>query len=97
MIYFISYGYGLSISAIGLYLLLWHKDLTIDEFEGLVTKYTDFSLEEILSTPYKTSIIPSTDFETKNATLIFDLEGDVTKFDNIKFSLVVDLLRLTQS
>ena len=31
MIYFISYGYGLSISAIGLYLLLWHKDLTIDE------------------------------------------------------------------
>ncbi|OUM59660.1 hypothetical protein PIROE2DRAFT_63624 [Piromyces sp. E2] len=50
-------------------------NITIDEFESLVKKYTDFKLEEILSTPYKLIELPSTSFNTSDASMSFDLDG----------------------
>jgi len=50
-------------------------NLTIDEFEGLIVKYSNYTLEELFTTPYKLTVIPSTDFETKDATMTFELDG----------------------
>jgi len=46
---------------------------TISEFESIVKKYTNFTLEEILTTGYGLIKIP--DYSTENAGLTFDLDG----------------------
>ena len=50
-------------------------NLTVSEFDGLITKYTNYTIEELFTTPYKLTIIPSTEFETKDASLTFELDG----------------------
>jgi len=53
--------------------LVKNGNITLSEFETFVTKYTEFSLEEILSLSYGLITIPV--YETDEATMTFDLEG----------------------
>ncbi|ORX53803.1 hypothetical protein BCR36DRAFT_410959 [Piromyces finnis] len=62
-------------------------NITIDEFENIVEKYTDFSLEKIMSIPYKLAPIPIYDFNTTDASMTFDLDGEISKFSKVKFSV----------
>jgi len=62
-------------------------NLTVSEFDGLITKYTNYTIEELFTTPYKLTIIPSTEFETKDASLTFELDGEKTEIEKIKFSV----------
>jgi len=62
-------------------------NLTVSEFDALITKYTDYTIEELFTTPYKLTIIPSTEFETKDASLTFELDGEKTEIEKIKFSV----------
>jgi len=48
-------------------------NITLTHFESFVTKYTDFTLERILSLSYGLITIPS--YETEDASLSFDLDG----------------------
>jgi len=59
-------------------------NITLAHFESFVTKYTEFTLERILSLSYGLITIPS--YETEDATLSFDLDGKVTEVP-IKFSV----------
>lgn len=59
-------------------------NITLTHFESFVTKYTDFTLERILSLSYGLITIPS--YETEDASLSFDLDGKVTEVP-IKFSV----------
>ena len=53
--------------------LLTKANITLTEFEHIVTKYTDFSLEEILVTGYGLIKIP--DYSVDDVGLTFDLDG----------------------
>eukprot|EP00833_Pecoramyces_ruminatium_P015576 jgi/Orpsp1_1/1189608/evm.model.d7180000073212.1 len=61
------------------------SDFSIQEFETIVTKYTNFTLEKILNTSYGLISIP--DFEVDDVGLTIDINGEVTKVPKIKFSV----------
>ena len=54
---------------------LTKTDISIEEFESLITKYTSYSLEEIFRSSYGFFEIP--EYTVKNATLNFELDGYV--------------------
>ena len=49
------------------------KNITLSDFEQIISKYSDKKLEQVLSSSYGLIKIP--DYETENAELIFDLNG----------------------
>ncbi|ORX84647.1 hypothetical protein BCR32DRAFT_291187 [Anaeromyces robustus] len=68
------------------------QNITLAEFEDIVNKYSTLTLEEILSQPYNLAPVPSgkpygNNFETDNASMTFELNGEVTEVPNIKFSV----------
>ncbi|ORX84641.1 coth-domain-containing protein [Anaeromyces robustus] len=62
-------------------------NITLSEFENLVKKYSDVSLEELFSHPYGVIEISPTDFSTDKAQLTFELEKETKKFPKVKFSV----------
>jgi len=50
-----------------------NKNITLSQFENIITKYTDYSLETILSTSFGLITIPK--YETENASLTLDIDG----------------------
>ncbi|ORX84650.1 hypothetical protein BCR32DRAFT_291190 [Anaeromyces robustus] len=61
-------------------------NVTLSEFENMITTYSNFTLEEIFSHPYHLTDIPSTEFETNNASMNFKLEKEDYFFPQVKFS-----------
>jgi hypothetical protein len=72
------------------------KEITLSEFEKIVTTYTKYSLEQIFSQPYDLIRVPNstpygTNFETDSASMVFQLKEDNsyknTTFSKVKFSV----------
>jgi len=53
--------------------LIKKSNKTLSEFESIISKYTNFTIEEILSTGYGLFKIP--DYEVDKAGLTFDVDG----------------------
>jgi len=64
---------------------LTKTDISIEEFESLITKYTSYSLEEIFRSSYGFFEIP--EYTVKNATLNFELDGKVETVEQAKLSI----------
>ncbi|ORX84649.1 hypothetical protein BCR32DRAFT_230296 [Anaeromyces robustus] len=67
-------------------------NITLSEFENIITTYSDFKLEEILSKPYRLLNPPSYhDFVAEKARMTFEfVEGkkkNITEFEKVKFSV----------
>jgi len=62
-----------------------NKNITITQFENIITKYTNYSLETILSTSYGLITIPK--YETEDASLTLDIDGEVHEAPSIKFAI----------
>jgi len=60
-------------------------NITLSDFEHIFTTYTNFTLEEILSSGYGLFTIP--DYETEEAGLTLDINGDISKAEKIKFAV----------
>jgi hypothetical protein len=66
--------------------LLSHTNKTFSDFENIVSKYSNYTIDKILSTGYGLYKIP--DYETEEETgLSFDINGEVTKVPSIHFSV----------
>jgi len=65
--------------------LINNVNITLPEFEYLFQTYTNYTLEEILSSAYDLYTIPT--FETDDAILNFDIDGNVSEFTNLKFKV----------
>jgi len=49
------------------------SNITLSEFEHIITKYSNYSLEQVLSTSFGLVKIP--DYSTEDAGLSFDIDG----------------------
>ncbi|ORX59252.1 hypothetical protein BCR36DRAFT_317231 [Piromyces finnis] len=65
--------------------LVNNKNITLSQFESIVTKHSKFTLEKLLAGSY--GLMPIPNYETENAGLTYELDGDVKTFPNIKFSV----------
>jgi len=71
-------------SPYGLYLIN-KGNITLNEFEYIVDNYSDYSLENLLSSSYE--LAEFLDYSTDDASLTFELNGQVTEIPKIKFSV----------
>jgi len=53
--------------------LINKQNITLSEFEHIFTTYTNYTIQEILSSAYNLAPIPT--FETDSAAMTFDIEG----------------------
>jgi len=64
------------------------QEINITEFENLLKKYSNITLEQIFSKPYNlVKINPASDFVVTDAAVTYQLEDDIQTFDKIKFSI----------
>jgi len=61
------------------------KNITLDQFEYIIKKYTQYSLETILTTSYGLIQIPK--YETEDASLTLDIDGEKYEAQSIKFAI----------
>ncbi|ORX84657.1 coth-domain-containing protein [Anaeromyces robustus] len=71
--------------------IIKNKNITLSQFERIVTRYTDEPLEKFLSI-HNLIKLPSDDkesydYKVKKAKLTFELEGDVKEFSSVTFSI----------
>jgi len=52
-----------------------NKNITLSQFESIVNKHSNFTIEKLLSTSY--GLMPIPNYETENAGLTFELNGYV--------------------
>jgi len=64
---------------------LENTDITIEEFENLLTTYTSYSMEDIFRSSRGYFEIP--EYTVKNATLNFEIDDKVEKVEEVKLSI----------
>ncbi|KAG4091434.1 coth-domain-containing protein [Neocallimastix lanati (nom. inval.)] len=63
-------------------------NITLQEFESIITTYSNFTLEEIFSLPYKLALPSEKYFEAQDtAKMTFELDDEVKKFEKVKFKI----------
>jgi len=62
-------------------------NITLEEFENIITKYSNFTLETIFSLPYKLAIPAEKYFEAEKASMTYELDDDIQEFPNVKFKI----------
>ncbi|OUM65082.1 carbohydrate-binding module family 18 [Piromyces sp. E2] len=62
-----------------------NKNITLEQFENIVTKYTNYNVETILSINFGLVKIPT--YETENASITLDIDGEIHNASSVKMKI----------